>query len=258
MSRTGALAKSAFVSLWLPTLCIGAWWLLSAGSTSSVFPPLSEILLAFKDDWLFAHFTSDFLPSARVALEALVISLVVGVGLGTPLGSNATAERAFRPLLDFLRAIPKVLLISPALLIIGIGENLSLFVLVAGAVWPILLATIDGVRGIAPNLHDLRRVYRLSRRDWFTRVALRAASPQIMAGTRTSLSLLVVLLVDAEAVGATRGIGFQIRQDADGFQFAQVWAALFAFGLLGYIFNRLFRLVEARVLGWVNGQGATR
>jgi ABC-type nitrate/sulfonate/bicarbonate transport system permease component len=176
--------------LWLPVLLVAAWWIFSAGSTSFAFPPLQLIVERLADEWLFDGFVSDFLPSVLTVVEALAIAIVVGVGLGVPLGSSPIAEAAFRPLLDFMRGIPKVLLMPPALVIMGVGDALTLFVLAFGAVWPILLGAIDGVKGISTTLHDLRRTYRLKRSTWLLKVALPAASPQILpASVPRSLSL---------------------------------------------------------------------
>lgn len=168
-------------------------------------------------------------------------------------------ERAFRPLLDFIRGIPKVLLISPALVIIGVGPGLALFVLTFGAIWPILLGTIDGIRGIPTQLHDLRRTYRLGRKTWLFRVALPSAAPSVFAGIRTSLSIAVVLLVPAQAVGATAGLGFQLKLSNDSFQFAEVWGTAIMFAVLGYALNVIMLgLVERRVLSWFYAQGGSR
>jgi ABC-type nitrate/sulfonate/bicarbonate transport system permease component len=244
-------------ALWLPVLLVAAWWVFSANSTSFAFPSLQSIITALNDQWLFDKFLSDFVPSVFIVFQALGIAIVIGVGLGIPLGSSPTAEAAFRPLLDFMRGLPKVLLISPALVIIGVGDALALFVLTFGAIWPILLGAIDGVKGISATLHDLRRTYRLTQSTWLLKVALPAAMPQIFAGIRTAVALAVVLLVPAQAVGATSGLGFQLRQAADLFQFPLVWAAVIMFAALGFLLNMLLGLVERRALYWFNAQGGS-
>lgn len=243
--------------LWLPVLLVVAWWVLSADSTSFPFPPLSEIVESLRERWLWELFWSDFAPSLLTVVQALAIAIAIGIGVGLPLGSSELAEAAFRPVLDFIRGIPKVLLISPALVIVGVGEGLALFVLAFGAIWPILLGTIDGVKGISTTLHDLRRTYQLSRTTWVLKLALPAAAPQIFAGIRTSVALAVVLLVPAQAVGATSGLGFELRQSSDLFRFADVWAAMIMFAVLGLALNFAMGLVERRVLYWFNAQGGS-
>jgi ABC-type nitrate/sulfonate/bicarbonate transport system permease component len=240
------LFGNAALVLWLPILVVALWW---AGSTlwpSFAFPPLPIVGQALVDRWFGELF------------QALGIAIVVGVAVGVPLGSSRTAEAATRPFLDFMRGIPKVLLISPALVIIGVGDALTLFVLAFGSVWPILLGTIDGIRGIQPILTDLRRTYHLPRAVWLGRVAVPAAGPQILAGIRNAVAIAVVLLVPAQAVGATSGLGFQLKQASDFFRFADVWASVIMFALLGFGLTALLTLVERRALRWFYLQGAAK
>lgn len=259
MNTRFAWTRHLLIALWLPVILVAVWWFASADSTSFAFPPLSDIVAAMQEQWFFALFWSDFIPSVLVVLEALALSIIIGVGAGVLIGSVDIVERAFRPVLDFIRGIPKVLLISPALVIIGVGPGLALFVLTFGAIWPILLGTIDGIRGIPTQLHDLRRTYRLGRGTWLFRVALPSAAPSMFAGIRTSLSIAVVLLVPAQAVGATAGLGFQLKLSNDSFQFAEVWGTAIMFAVLGYALNVIMLgLVERRVLSWFYAQGGSR
>ncbi|WP_197517494.1 ABC transporter permease [Microbacterium karelineae] len=242
--------------IWLPTLLVLLWWIASAEGTSASFPPLSDIVVALDRMWFFEMFWTDFVPSALLVLQSLVLATMIGVVLGVLIGFNDTAERAMRPLLDFIRGIPKVLLISPALVILGVGTGLMMFVLTFGAIWPILLGTIDGIRGIPSQLHDLRRSYRLTRATWLFRIAVPAASPSIIAGIRTSLAIVIVLLVPAQAVGATDGLGFQLRMANDAFRFPDVWATAIMFALLGYALNvLLLGVIERRALSWFHARG---
>lgn len=254
MHVIGAVA----VVLWLPVLVIAVWWVTSTTSPSFAFPPLPLVVDSLVHRWFGELFWSDFVPSIGTVLQALGIAIVIGVGLGVPIGSSPIADQATRPFLDFMRGIPKVLLISPALVIIGVGESLTLFVLAFGSVWPVLLGTIDGVKGIQPILLDLRRTYRLPRSVWLARVAVPAAGPQIVAGIRNAVAIAVVLLVPAQAVGATAGLGFQLKQSSDYFRFADVWATVIMFALLGYGLTVLLTLLERRLLKWFYLQGASK
>lgn len=238
------------VRLWLPGACLLIWWVVSPHVGLFGVPTLSQIVTAIDRVWLFDKFASDLLPSVLLALAALVTSVAVGVTVGFVLGSVPLLDRSFTPIFNFIRTIPKVLLISPLLVVLGVGTQLTFLVLCAGAVWPILLSTVAGVRAIPATLHDLRAVYQVGRWDWIWHVALRSASPQIMAGIRTSVSLAVILLVVAQAVGATSGVGFQLRQANAQFRFDEVWAAMAIFVAIGYAFNVLFTLIERRVLRW--------
>ena len=98
------------LEIWLPILLVVIWWFASASSTSFYFPPLSKILETFADDWLNpANSGENLVPSLSILGAAYGLALVTGVVLGTLFGLVTPLERAARPLLETLRAIPGVI-----------------------------------------------------------------------------------------------------------------------------------------------------
>lgn len=120
-------------------------------------------------------------------------------------------------------------------------------------VWPVLLNTLDGVRGVEPTLRDTARVYGIPPRDRIRHVLLPAASPQIFAGMRTSLSLALILMVISEMVASTNGIGYFVLQSQRTFAIPEMWSGIVLLGLLGYALNAVFVAIERRVLRWHRG-----
>jgi ABC-type nitrate/sulfonate/bicarbonate transport system permease component len=94
-------------------------------------------------------------------------------------------------------------------------------------------------------------------RERLLRIVLPAASPQIFAGMRTSLSLALILMVISEMVASTNGIGFFVLQSQRSFAIPEMWAGILLLGLLGYALNLIFLLVERRVLAWHRGARAS-
>ena len=125
------------------------------------------------------------------------------------------------------------------------------------SIWPVLLNTIDGVTGIDPTLNDTARVYGVSGRQRLLRIVLPAASPQIFAGMRTSLSLALILMVISEMVASTNGIGYFVLQSQRTFAIPEMWSGILLLGILGYVLNAGFMLVERRVLRWHRGARAS-
>ncbi|MFE4664656.1 ABC transporter permease [Streptomyces sp. NPDC056716] len=241
------------VELIVPAGLITAWWLMSSGSTSPFFPPLSAILSALRETWLFAHFSSDALPSLGNLAVGYLIASAAGVLIGLVLGMAPVLGDAAAPVVEFLRAVPGVSLLPAAVLLLGIGSQTQIALIAYGAVWPVLLNTADGVRGIDPLVGEVGRSYRISRRDRVLRIVLRAASPQIVAGMRTALSIGITMIVFSEMVGSTEGIGYQILQSQRGFAVPEMWAGMVLLGILGYLLNIAFRGFENIVLKWHRG-----
>jgi ABC-type nitrate/sulfonate/bicarbonate transport system permease component len=241
----------------VPLLALVLWALLSANSDTYYFPPLTDILETFADTWLFERVGSDVVPSlVRMGL-GFTIAVVVGIGAGLLLGLSRRARAAAAPIVEFLRAIPPPALLPFAILVIGVGSSMKVFIIAFVCLWPILLNTIDGVRGIDPTLDDTTRVYGIPNGDRVSRVMLPAASPQIFAGMRTSLSLALILMVISEMVASTNGIGYFVLQSQRTFAIPEMWSGILLLGILGYVLNGGFMLIERRVLRWHRGARAS-
>jgi ABC-type nitrate/sulfonate/bicarbonate transport system permease component len=245
------------LELTVPILVLVAWGLLSAGSDTYYFPPLTDILSTFADTWLFERVGSDVVPSlVRMGL-GFGIAVLVAIGAGLLLGMSPRARRAAAPIVEFLRAIPPPALLPFAILVIGVGNSMKVFIIAFVCLWPILLNTIDGVTGVDPTLRETTRVYGIAGRDRLWRVMLPAASPQIFAGMRTSLSLALILMVISEMVASTNGIGYFVLQSQRTFAIPEMWSGILLLGILGYAFNGAFVLIERRVLRWHRGARAS-
>ena len=160
------------------------------------------------------------------------------------------------PVLEFFRAIPPPAIIPIVMLLLGITDTMKIAVIVSGAVWPILLNTIDGVRSVDRVLVATAATFRLSPWQRFWKVILPAASPQIVTGLRVSLAIALVLVTTSEMVVSNDGLGYYVLDLQRSFQMAEMYAAVVALGLIGYALNRLFLLLDGRVMGWY--RGATR
>jgi ABC-type nitrate/sulfonate/bicarbonate transport system permease component len=240
-----------------PLAVLGLWAVWSAGSESFYFPPLKEILESFADLWLFERVGSDVVPSLLRLGAGFGIAVVAGVVLGLALGLSRTARRGADPIVEFLRAVPPPALLPFAILALGVGDQMKVFVIALACVWPVLLNTIDGVAGVDPTLLDTAKAYGVRRRDRILRLLLPAASPQIFAGMRSSLSLALILMVISEMVASTNGIGYFVVQAQRSFDIPEMWAGILLLGLLGYVLNAILALVERRVLRWHRGARAS-
>jgi ABC-type nitrate/sulfonate/bicarbonate transport system permease component len=245
--------RSLFFALALPVVLVVLWWFSSANSTSYYFPPLKTILQAFGDTWFSAHFGDDVVPSVVRLLIGYAGAVVVGVALGVLLGANRTLRRITEPVLEFFRAIPPPVLIPVLFLFAGIGDVAKVIVIISGAVWPVLLNTVEGVRAVDEVLSDTSRSYRITGWARLRHLVLPAASPQIVAGMRQSLSISIILMVISEMFASSNGLGFTIIQFQRSFAIPQMWSGIILLGLLGFVLSLLFALFERRSLHWYQG-----
>jgi len=252
-TRASAIAVEAALPIALLVL-VG---FLTARSAVFYYPPLTEILSTFADTWLFERVGSDVLPSLGRMSLGFVIASIVGVAGGMVLGSARKLRLAADPIVQFLRAVPPPALIPFGIVVLGTGTTMKVFLIAFVCVWPVLLNTLDGVRGVEPTLRDTARVYAIPLRDRVRHVLLPAASPQIFAGMRTSLSLALILMVVSEMVASTNGIGYFVLQSQRSFAIPEMWSGIVLLGLLGYALNAVFVAIERRVLRWHRGARAS-
>jgi ABC-type nitrate/sulfonate/bicarbonate transport system permease component len=242
--------RSILIEAWLPVLLLALWWIASSGSTDLYFPSLGDILQQFRQDWLFEHVSTDLVRSLWVLGAGYVVAVLAGLVLGVALGLSRAAERACRPLLEFVRAIPGVALLPVFIVLFGLGTQMKIILIATGAVWPILLNTIDGVRSVEPLLLDVARTFRLGRWQRLRRVVLPSAGPQVFAGARTALAIAVIVMVIGETVGSSGGIGYFLLNAERNFAITSMWGTIAALGIVGYLLNVVFRIIEAVALRW--------
>jgi ABC-type nitrate/sulfonate/bicarbonate transport system permease component len=245
--------RRALMLVALPVVLVVAWWWVSLGSTDFFRPPPRRIVDAFAQTWFGSRITEDVLPSlGRLAL-GYAAALVIGVAVGVAIGQSTRLRAVLEPVLEFLRAIPPPVLVPVIMLFAGIGDLMKVLVIVSGCVWPILLNTVEGVRGIDEVLKDTCRGYRITGLERLRHLTLRAASPQIVTGARQALSIGIILMVISEMFAASSGLGFTIVQFQRGFQIPEMWSGVLLLGIIGVALALLFRLVERRVLHWYHG-----
>lgn len=237
----------------LPAILFALWWVTSANSTNFFLPPLSQIVDSFGKLWLGPRFLSDVVPSLARLLAGYLVAVVVGVALGTVLGMSTRVRQAAEPVLEFFRAIPPPALVPIFILIIGFGDETKVIVIATGAVWPILLNTVEGVRGYDSVLSDTAATYGI--RGWrrLKDFILPSALPLIVAGMRTGLSIAIILMVISEMFAPINGLGAAIILAQRSFALPDMWSGVLVLGLIGFGLAMLFRLFEHRVLAWYEG-----
>jgi len=254
--RVKSWHSKIFWEIWAPVLLVAIWWFASADSASFYFPALSTIAVEFKRLWLFAQVPTEIWPSLQRLLIGFVLAVVAGISLGLILGLQTRLERALRPLIEFLRATPGVALLPIMMLLFGIGTTMKVSIIVLVTVWPILLNTIDGVRSTDPVLRDVATTYHVSFAHRIRYIVLPNAAPQIFAGARTALAIGMVAMVISEMVGTPGGIGYFILNAQRAFDIPAMWTGIIALGILGYLLNKLFGVLERRILAWHYGMMA--
>jgi ABC-type nitrate/sulfonate/bicarbonate transport system permease component len=252
-----SILRKLGVELALPLILFALLYFLSANSTNFYFPPLSAVLEKFNALWLGPRFLSDVVPSLERLLAGYALACLLGVAIGVLVGIYAPLRRAAEPVLEFFRAVPPVAMIPLLIVSLGFGDAMKITVIVAGAVWPILLNTVEGVKAADSVLDETCRTYQIKGAARLWHFILPSASPQIIVGMRLGLSIGIVLMVISEMFAALDGLGAAIIYFQRSYEIPQMWSGVLMLGLFGFALSMVFRLFERHVLAWYHGMRDT-
>jgi sulfonate transport system permease protein len=199
------------------------------------------------------------LPTALWAsLQRVFWGLAIGVPIGAALAVAAGLSRLGERLIDgnvqVLRFVPIIGLESLFVLWLGVGETAKISMITLGVMFPIYINTFAAIRSIDPSYGELADVVGLSRLARIRRIVLPAALPGFLVGLRLSMAVAWLLLVFAEQINATSGLGFLIVQAQTYFQSNVIVVCLACYAILGLLTDVFVRGLEAALLRWQPGR----
>ena len=260
--RAAGLGSRLLASSWL-IIAFGVGWELWARWSPSLFiPTMGTILSTFGQIWLSddasrlflsEQFWTDASASLTRAGLGWLFAVAVGIVGGVILGVWRQAAWFFDPMVRFGVSTPSTIFLPVAILVFGITSAMNIFLIAFGAVWVILINTLDGVRSLDRTTVLTARSLRLGRARYLFKIVVPGASPQIFTGLRVSIGIALILMIVAELFAASEGIGFFISFSQRRFNYPNMWAGILLVGLIGIAANTLFAMVEARVLRWHRG-----
>ena len=164
-----------------------------------------------------APFWGHLLETGRAFAVALLLSVVLGLGMGLPFGLNKLAAEIAEPVLVSAYAVPKIVLFPIVLLMFGIGLPAKIAFGAIHGVIPVAIFAMAGVRQVSPVLLRTARALRLSRTETLRCIVWPAALPEIFSGLRIGFSLTLIGTLLGEMFGSQKGLGY-LLMNAIGLQ----------------------------------------
>jgi ABC-type nitrate/sulfonate/bicarbonate transport system permease component len=248
--RRGAIALRSFA------LFVLAWWLLAKWNGNQIQLPepqrVAQAMLELaREGELWEHAS---VSTGRLLLSLLVATLLA-VPLGFCMGLSRRVEAYVDPLVELLRPISGIAWIPLALFIFGVGNVLPVFIMVYVAIFPLLLNTVAGVRGVDAKLLAAARTMGISRSATLRHVVVPAALPNVMVGLRLAFAGAWAAVVAAELIGAPSGLGFAIEWYRQLLMSPKVFGFIALIGVIGFVCDALLRAVQRRLTPWTEGTG---
>ncbi len=247
--RALELAARAVPPLAVAAVLLFGWWLAarSAAVPAVVFPGPGDVTAALVEQW------STFLVAAAVTAATAglgtTLGVIVGATLAVAMAASETARAVVRPYVIALRIAP-VIAVAP-LLFRWFGDGIAARALLVAtlAIFPVTIATYQGLRATPRQYVALARSVGASNAQLYLRVRLPAAAPEAFAGLKIAAAVGVVGAVIAEFLTLKAGIGYQVFRASTRLQTARMIGALGVLAVVAVAFYLVPGLVERR-MGW--------
>jgi NitT/TauT family transport system permease protein len=247
--RSGIIRSSGlvlFLILWEIAPRLG--W-----SDSQFLPPLSNVLkaagLLWNDGFLYVHII--------VSLWRVLLGMLLAIAIALPMGFILegwfpTVSKRLDPLFRLLSHLNPFSLAPVFMLFFGIGELEKLAIITLVAVWPVLFHTITGIRTVDPLFIKMARSLNVSKIILAREVLLPGAWPTIITGLRIGTQMAVFMLIAAEMLGSSAGLGWLVHNSAMLYQIPRMYAGGLFIILIGICINQIIWRIEKNSLFWKN------
>jgi sulfonate transport system permease protein len=243
--------------LWLaswisPVMLLIAWSLVTRAHwfSDQILVPPQAILDAMRELWGSGELPGDLKISLYRLVLGFGIGAVAGVALGVLLATSRQAQTYLGPTFQLLRQVPTLALTPMFILLFGIGETLKIVIILKSTIYPVTLATMEGVRNIPRQYVEVGQAFRL--RPWaqFRYIIFPATVPAILTGVRVALGRSWMVLVAVELLAADTGIGQMMEVGRQMLRLDIVMVGVIVTGAIGFGLDRGFRLLEHSLLPW--------
>ncbi|HET9793412.1 MAG TPA: ABC transporter permease [Thermoanaerobaculia bacterium] len=244
--------ESVLLPLGAAALLLAIWHAAVRATGTTVFPSPAAVARGIAElarKGLLLAYVRDSLLRVAAGFGAAV---AVGIPLGVFLGWQPAAARAANPVIQFLRPISPLAWIPVAIVLFGVNDTAATFLIFLGSVFPILVAAMNGVRGVPAIYRNAGRNFGLSRGALLARVVFPAALPELIGGIRIALGIAWLVVVAAEMIAVNSGLGYLVIDSRNaGKRYDLVVAAMFLIGVIGLALNvGIARLARLRALRW--------
>ncbi len=220
-----------------------AWWF---GGWLIANNPDTESFSAFAPGPAFARLIEltengavlkAIMPSlARIGL-GLFWAVLIGVPIGVAIGLSASLREVTHVPFQFLRMISPLAWMPIAVLAFASWDGAIVFLITVAAVWPILFSTAQGVRRIDPLWFKVAKNLGADPFQMLRRIILPAIGQDIFAGIRLAVGVAWIVLVPAEYLGVTSGLGYAINDARDTLEYDTLAAMVVVIGIIGFILD---------------------
>jgi len=212
---------------------------------SGVFQVFIEL---YDSGLLYKH----LMPSLTRLLVGSFLGITFGIAVGLLIGLFNLVRAGLLPVVAALFPIPKIALLPLFVIWFGIDEGSKYALIALGTFMPTIVATYAAIDNVDRNFIRMGQSFGLTWISIVRKIILPGALPGILSGVRISLAIGIILLVAAEMLGATYGIGAYVLEAGSLYDLERLFAGVTILSIIGVIINWSVGVVERKLLIWRN------
>ena len=213
-----------------------------------LYPAPENVFYVYRTQ--YATILLNILSSMELLAVSIFIGVVLGVVLGVTVGWIPVLSDVFDPIANVLAPIPSVVYAPYIIAIMPSFRSASAMVIVIGIFFPMFLDMVNRVKAIDPQIIDSALMLNVSNRTMITGILLPYVVPGVIMGMKVTLTTSFMLLIFAEMMGATKGLGYYIVNYNSYGNYTNVIACIIVVGLLVTVLNRLVDLLQEKAIKW--------
>lgn len=256
VARPRLLSVERQLSLSSIGLMLALWWLATRLKwVNPIFLPapaevwqtfVSVLTVGYQGSLLHEH----MLASLGRILSGYLLACAVGIPLGLVMGLNRRVRACFDPLIEFYRPLPPLALYTLLVMWLGIGDLSKVALLFLAALPPLTISAMQSAATVDAQLLKAAQSLGAKPRQLLVNVVLPACLPGICTGMRISLGFTYTVLVAAEIVAATAGLGWMVWDASKFLMTHVVIMGLFVLGFTGIALDAFVRWAERKITPW--------
>ncbi len=187
-----------------------------------------------------------------VTMAGFGLAIVVGVLLGSLIGSSRLAYAAVYPLMTAFNALPKAAFVPILVVWFGIGIGPAILTAFLISFFPIMVNIATGLATLEPELEDVLRVLGAKRRDVLIKIGLPRSMPYFYGSLKVAITLAFVGTTVSEMTASNEGIGYLLITAGSTMQMGLAFAGLMVVGAMAMGMYELFGAIERHTTAWAH------
>ena len=238
----------------LPVTILVLWHIVTKRQvfSAAILPEVSVVVESFISQLKTGQLIEDITISLFRVLKGFFAASVIGVVLGVIMGISPRVNRFFTFTLNSIRQIPMMAWMPMIILWFGIDELSKVIIISMGAFFPVLINTISGISQVPKGYIEVGKMYKLSKWDLFRKIYFPSALPSVFVGLKLALGISWMIVVAAELIAASSGIGYRINDARSLMEPEIVIVGMFVIGFIGIVMDQILYRISKLVTPWTS------